>query len=303
MTLQLAIKDFLLEQQFRGNTPKTVQYYALCLRLFAEYAGEDTDLSAISQTTLKGYFLHLSGKAITSTTVQTYFRAIRAFLSWCYNEQLIPDNLPEKFRLPKAQKKTVDVLSNSEMTQLLKCFNLRSAMQLRDCCICSLMMDCGLRLNEVVTLALDHLHLADGYAVVNGKGNKQRIVPIGLYSRRLLLRYLARRPSCVQTHAVFLKSDLTPITDDTLRMMFRRLKNKAGIPRLRAHLLRHTFATNYLENGGDIYTLQTILGHTSLEMVKRYVHFTPGKLESNYMKFSPLDNLGGRKTKTPQRLA
>lgn len=129
---------------------------------------------------------------------------------------------------------------------------------------------------------------------MNGKGNKQRVVPIGYQTRRLLLRYLARRPTFADTRSVFLQSDLSPVTDDTLRMLFRRLKDKSGIPRLRAHLLRHTFATRYLENGGDLYSLQQILGHTSLEMVRRYVHFTPGKMKSTYAKYSPMDCLKAR---------
>lgn len=73
-------------------------------------------------------------------------------------------------------------------------------------------------------------------------------------------------------------SNLEPVTDATLRQMFRKLKKRSGIPRLRAHLLRHTFATRYLENGGDMYALQQILGHTSLEMVKKYVHSTTRKI-------------------------
>lgn len=291
MTLQAAVEDFLIEQHIRGNTAKTVRYYALCLRLFARYAGESLSVSEITQSTLKGYFMHLSGQALSSVTVQTYFRAVRAFLTWCYQEHLIPDNLSERFRLPKAQRKTVDVLADSELRQLFGCFNLGSALQLRNCCICALMVDSGLRMNEVVTLTTDCLHIPEGYAVVNGKGNKQRVVPIGYQTRRLLLRYLARRPALADTRSVFLQSDLSPVTDDTLRMLFRRLKDKSGIPRLRAHLLRHTFATRYLENGGDLYSLQQILGHTSLEMVRRYVHFTPGKMQSTYAKYSPMDCL------------
>ena len=73
--------------------------------------------------------------------------------------------------------------------------------------------------------------------------------------------------------------------------MFRKLKGRSGIPRLHAHLLRHTFATRYLENGGDVYALQQILGHTSLEMVKKYIHTIPGKKVSCFTAYSPLDNL------------
>ena len=153
------------------------------------------------------------------------------------------------------------------------------------------MLDSGLRMHEVTTLTIEQLHVPEGYAIVNGKGNKQRIVPLGLHTRKLLNRYLSRRPAYAGSNLAFLRSDGQPITDNTLKQVFKKLKRKSGIPRLRGHLLRHTFATRYLEHGGDIYSLQQILGHTSLEMVKRYVHFAPGKTVSNHAKYSPLDNV------------
>ena len=291
MTLQNAYDSFLIEQHIRGNTEKTVQYYTSCLTIFARFVGAGLDMEEISLDLLKRYYLHLTSRRLTTTSVQTYIRAVRAFLTWCYCEEIIQTDLSKKFRLPKAKRKTIDVLTDDEVHRLFGCFNLRYTIPLRNACICTLMLDCGLRLHEVVTLSVDRLHIADGYAIVDGKGNKQRIVPLGYYTRKLLLRYLARRPVSVQHTAVFLQRDLSPVTDNTVQLLFRRLKRRSGIPRLRAHLLRHTFATSFLQNGGDIYTLQQILGHTSLEMVKRYVHFTPGKLQSKHAKCSPLDRL------------
>jgi len=153
------------------------------------------------------------------------------------------------------------------------------------------MLDSGLRMNEVTTLTVDHLHIAEGYAIIDGKGNKQRVVPLGLHVRRMLLRYLSRRLASAATNRVFLMSDNRPITDNTIHLMFQRLKKRANISRIRAHLLRHTFATRYLENGGDIYALQQILGHTTLEMVRRYVQFTPWKTVPTHSLFSPMDRL------------
>lgn len=153
------------------------------------------------------------------------------------------------------------------------------------------MLDSGLRMHEAAFLSLDGLHLAEGYAVITGKGNKQRIVPLGLYTRKTLSRYLARRPASVHHRSVFLNRDGQPLTLCAVRQMFRKLKGRSGIPRLHAHLLRHTFATRYLENGGDVYALQQILGHTSLEMVKKYIHTIPGKKVSCFTAYSPLDNL------------
>ena len=291
MTIQEALDDFLVEQQIRGNTPKTVQYYSFSVGFYVRFTGSVTSVHEITLESLRAYYMHLAGRNITSTTIQTYIRALRSFLTWCYQQEYIPVNLPEKFRLPKAQRKSIDVLTDSEVRRLLSIFNLRYLVQLRNYCMCSLMLDSGLRLHEVVTLTLEHIHLPEGYIIVDGKGNKQRIVPLGLFTRKVLFRYLSRRPGCAQTDRAFLMSNLLPVTDATLRQMFRKLKQRSGIPRLRAHLLRHTFATRYLENGGDMYALQQILGHTSLEMVKRYVHSTTRKTVPRFPEFSPLDNL------------
>ncbi len=233
MTIQEALDDFLVEQQIRGNTSKTVQYYSLSVGFYVRFVGQDTPVQQIALESLRAYYMYLSGRSITTTTIQTYIRALRSFLTWCYEQDYILVNLSEKFRLPKAQRKAIDVLTDSEVRQLLACFNLRYLVHLRNYCMCSLMLDSGLRLHEVVTLTLDHLHLPEGYIIVDGKGNKQRIVPLGLGTRKVLFRYLSRRPGCAQTDRLFLMSNLSPVTDATLRQMFRNLKKRAGIPRLR----------------------------------------------------------------------
>ena len=291
MTIQTALEEFLIEQQIRGNAPKTIQYYALSVGFYVRFVGSGISTQEITLDSLKRYYLALSERDITTVTRQTYIRALRAFLTWCYQQEYIPDNLSEKFRLPKAQRKTIDILTDSEVRILLSSFNPRYLVQLRNLCICSLMLDSGLRLHEVVTLTIDHVHVSEGYLIVDGKGNKQRIAPLGLSTRKVLLRYMSRRPGCASSDRLFLMSDLRPITDATIRQVFRRLKKRTSIQRLRPHLLRHTFATRYLENGGDMYALQQILGHTSLEMVKRYVHSTTRKSVVRFPQFSPLDNL------------
>ena len=291
MTIQQAITEFQIEQQIRGNTPKTLRYYSLSLGQYAAFANPDTPLSEINLNGLRAYYMHLTCRDLASTSIQSYIRALRAFLRWCYAEEYISVNLAEKFRLPKAKQKVIDVLTNQEVQVLLFSFNLRYLTQLRNYCICSLMLDSGLRLHEVVTLSISHLHLNEGYAIVDGKGNKQRVVPLGLNTRKALMRYLNRRPGCAPTDYLFLMSDLRPITDNTVRQTFKRLKKKTGIDRLKPHLLRHTFATRYLENGGDMYALKEILGHTTLEMVKRYVHSTSRKTVPTFHNYSPLDNL------------
>lgn len=290
MKLQQALDTFLIDQQIRGNSSKTILYYTQSIGQYISFVGGSTRLLDVDLQGLREYYFYLSQRDLSSVTIQTYIRALRAFLRWCYDEEFISVNWAEKFKLPKAKKMVIDVLTDDEVYRLLDSFNLRYLIHLRDYCICSLMLDSGLRLNEVVTLSIERLHISEGYCIVDGKGNKQRVVPLGLHTRKMLMRYLARRPACALSARLFLMSSLEPITNNTLQLVFKRLKERSSIPRLHAHLLRHTFATRYLENGGDIYALQQILGHTSLEMVKRYVHTTTRKLVPIYTAHSPMDS-------------
>jgi integrase/recombinase XerC/integrase/recombinase XerD len=216
---------------------------------------------------------------------------LRVFLTWCFNEGYATENIPARFKLPKAQRKTIDVLTDDEVRRLFACFDLHTMTGARNYAICVLMLDSGLRLNEVVTLPIGAVHVLEGYVIVDGKGNKQRLVPLGLQSKRALIRYMGRVPQGEQKAPLFVKDNLIPLQQSTITQLFRKLKTRANIPRLHPHLLRHSFATRYLENGGDIYSLQQILGHTSLEMVKKYVHLIPSKTVVCFPQFSPLDNL------------
>ncbi|MBR2460679.1 MAG: tyrosine-type recombinase/integrase [Clostridia bacterium] len=161
---------------------------------------------------------------------------------------------------------------------------------LRDYTVCTLMVDSGLRLHEIVTLERKHVHLDERYLIVTGKGDKQRIVPFGDFTARTLRAYDdARKSWCPPIASFFVTVDGEPMIDTTLKDVFRRLKERSGIPRLHPHLLRHTFATKYLGNGGDVYTLQRILGHTTLDMVKKYLHLSNQLTISAYC--SPIDVL------------
>lgn len=292
-TIQNAIDEFFLDQRIKGNSPKTIKYYQCAFNAFARFHSAENPLESIDLPLLRKYAVELQNCPLNSVSRQSYIRALRAFLSWCYAQELLPVDYSQKFRLPKAKREVIHVLTDDEAKRLLSSFNTRSTLQLRNYCICALMLDSGLRLDEVASLRVENLHLQEGYAIVDGKGNKQRSVPLGMQGRKALAGYLRRRPAPYPTDTglVFLRSNGNPISQTTVKNLFRKLKKKLGIPRLHAHLLRHTFATNYLENGGDLYTLQQILGHTSLEMVRRYVHLTQRKTAVKFPEFSPLDRL------------
>ena len=152
-------------------------------------------------------------------------------------------------------------------------------------------LDTGLRASELAGIKLADLNLRDGFVKVMGKGAKERTAPIGQYVRTVLLNYLENvRPQRKANH-LFLSRAGKPVTANAIKLIFSRQARKSGVKRLHAHLCRHTFATNYLLNGGDIFSLKEILGHTTFEMVNHYLHFTSSQITAQHHKYSPMDRL------------
>ncbi len=299
MKISEAIYEFLIDQRVKGNSPATFVYYQTCLGSFCRFM-RDLEVVDINLTLCKKFYLSLADSELSSVSVQTYIRGVRAFLKYLYDNEYIDTDICSRFRLPKCTRKVIDVLSDAEVQAVYSAVEGENMVSLRNMVIITLMLDSGLRRHEVVNLKLSDLHLDERYLIVTGKGDKQRFVPFGIRAYDIIQKYLqicfenmsvltaAEVPLIIKVSAF---GELEPISDVTLKQFFRKLKGRTGIKRLKAHLLRHTFATRYLENGGNIYALQAILGHTSLEMVKRYLHLASNRIRSDFPKFSPLDNI------------
>ena len=285
-----ALEEFLIDGKLRNNRLSTESNYIRCLTYFQRYTGVEK-VEDITLITCKRYLLTLQGRNLSEVSIQTYIRALRAFLHWLYENEYLSTNISTKFKLPRAQRKVIDILTTAEIHQLVNCFDTSNFHDLRNLCICLLMLDSGLRLGEVSTLQAERVHLDERYAIVDGKCNKQRYVPFGEFGANYYRQYIDRRPD--SPHFIC-QIDGKSVSIDTLKDFSAKLKRKCGISRIHPHLLRHTFATRYLENGGNIYNLQIILGHTSLEMVKRYLHLSNLGACRTFSQFSPMDNLEAR---------
>jgi site-specific recombinase XerD len=146
--------------------------------------------------------------------------------------------------------------------------------------------------NEIAGITLNNLNLDGGFIKVMGKGSKERVVPIGKYTQMTLWHYVDKvrpKPLSPDCRNLFLSVGGKPIKVNAVKLLFSRLTRKSGIDRLHAHLCRHTFAINYLLNGGDIFSLKEILGHSSLDMVNHYLHFTSAQITAQHHKYSPMD--------------
>jgi len=195
-------------------------------------------------------------------------------------------------------KKAISTLSDEEIISIVRTLDPSSRTEARNLTIFMLLIDTGLRIGELMSLKMPDVHISQGYMKVMGKGRKERIVPIGNSAQKALQRYILRHralPSHAGIENVFLSAQGTPLTGNSMRLMFSRLGQRSGVQRLHAHLCRHTFATRFLTNGGDVFTLQRILGHSTLEMVRHYVNLASDDVLAKHQMCSPLDRLSLRR--------
>ena len=306
-----------------GKSPRTVEWYSRVIGYFTTYLkaqGGSTQLGDIDVHVVREFILYLQNRTrwadhpwkphpqgnLAPVSIQNYVRGLRAFFAWLHREGYTEVHLLADLKPPRVPQKLTEVLTEDEIRRILACLDPDTATGCRDRAMVVLFLDSGLRLSELTNLGLADAHIDEGYVKVMGKGSKERIVPIGGMAQKLLMRYVYHfRPEPFRSDHVnlFLTLDGRRVTGNAVRLVFFRLARKSRVERLHVHLCRHTFATNYLVNGGDVFTLQQILGHTTLEMVKRYVNLASAHVMVQHRKFSPMDrmNLGSLRAAAAKR--
>jgi len=280
LDLNKLILHFAQSNNAEGKSPKTVSWYTEMLSDFVKFqrsVGATGILSELALPNVRDFIIHEQNRQISPYTVQGKVRALKAFSSWLYTEGYTTSNLLAGLKLPKAPIKMIEPLTTAEIEQLISVQNPLTAIGSRDTAILITLLDTGLRRSELSGLRLDDVHIEDGYLKVNGKGNRERVVPIGALGQKVLWRYVFHfrpEPISERDNYLFLTLDGGQLQSNAIKLLLRRWRRKAGVPRLHAHLCRHTYATAFLShNCGDVFRLKQILGHSSLEMVNRYVHY------------------------------
>lgn len=293
MTVREAYDLFMYEQRFRNNSSATIDYYSISLGFFLDYVGADESLDILDIRVYKDYvvFLQSSGR-LKSTSINTYVRAVKAFYNWLIDEEQIGD-CSRKLKLIKQKREEIIPLSDEEIQQLLDCFDTSDLLELRNKCLALLMVDSGLRRAETVRLRCCDVDFQHNSLLVTGKGDKERLVPIGSMTGAVLREYADRVAERREkrTDPFFLDRFGNALDVNAVDLVFSKLKESSGIQRLRCHLLRHTFATNYLLDGGDLETLRLILGHSSIAITQLYLHIATSQKMLRSHHNSHLDNL------------
>lgn len=212
------------------------------------------------------------------------------FLRWLYFEDYIDIDV-NKLLLMKATKDVIIPLSDLEVKGLINYYDNFTYLNCRNKTMLMLMLDCGLRLSEVVNLKISDLDLKNNYLIINGKGSKQRLVPFGISTKKQLVIYMQYRVNLNNNNSIFLNQNLTAITTNTIKMLFARLKKQEKFKRIYPHLLRHTFATNFIYAGGNLEVLRVLMGHSTINITQIYIHLAAQKHLLNDSYQSDLDRL------------
>lgn len=291
LTLGRAVELFLAAKAAEGVSPRTIEWYRMILVRLARSAGHERAVDGLDPAELRAWLVELR-TTLAPVSVAGYVRALRVLGNWLATEGLADAAALRGLRRPRVPHKVIEPVADDVLRRLL------AVASVRDRAIVLLMLDTGLRVSEVAGLRLCDLR-PDGTVKVLGKGAKERITPVGSTARQAIVRYLGQRGPGQPDDALFLGRK-GEISARGLQHMVRRLKGRVGITgRLSPHSLRHTFARSYLVNGGDVFSLQRILGHTSLDMVKRYVALADIDLVTRHASASPADRLAAPTSAKP----
>ena len=305
--MQTLVEDFIQHlRNERGQSENTQQTYFLLLKkvvLWAEKEGL-RDWNDLKLPHLLAFLQHerarpLEGPAkntarrLSSESVYLEIAALRAFYRWAEVEKFLPMNIAENLSLPRRWKRLPKDLTHEEIDRLLKVPPLETPASLCDQAILELAYSSGLRLSELRNIRIEQLQLDAGFITVIGKGNKERVVPVGGKARAALERYFssAGRPTFVKPKTpanVFITSRGLPFSRT---WMWKRIKDRArwaGIERnFTPHMLRHSFATHLMEHGADLRVIQELLGHANIGTTEVYTHIAGNRLRDIHRQFHP----------------
>ena len=291
------VSAFLSTRRLRNLSPNTIIFYSQHLNKFLEFMElnyPDFLLEQIDHVILREYVSGLK-ESHSAGGVNHHIKVLKIFFKFMVEEGVITENPSKKISRIKTDQAVIATFSNDQIVAMLKVTkNQMDFPGIRNCTLITLLYDTGCRISELLGLMIDDIQMEEKILTVRGKGGKARVVPFGDRSLINLVKYLNKRNKLFRNEEVLF---LTRFGDQlTLRMtnkIIERIGDKAKVEnvRLSAHTFRHTFAKNWLMNGGDIFSLQKILGHKTLDMVRNYVNITFKDIQSQHSKFSPGDNL------------
>ena len=287
------IDAFLIERKSRGQSRGTIKFYKRCMTLFVTFCETQAikEITQIEPNDIRQFMLWLENTGHNAGGVHAAYRTLRAFLNW-WEDEVEPENWKNPIKKVHAPKVKIEPLEPAEIKDVRSMINACNSdlYGVRDKAILLALMDTGARASEFLNINLDDLNLATGEVLIrSGKGGKPRTVFVGKKSRKAIRAYLRMRTD--NNDSLWATIDGERLTYSGLRAVMRRRAEAAKVDAPAIHSFRRLFALTMLRNDVDIFSLQRLLGHSDLQVMRRYLAQSDKDTELAHRKGAPVDNL------------
>ena len=277
----------------RALSRNTIESYCSDIEKLAEYIGKDTSFDSICVENLRDFVEQLVNQNISKRSQSRIISSLRSFFNFLTLEQTIKEDPTEKLSSPKIGRYIPEVLSVEEVSRIIDSVDLSKPEGHRNKAMLELLYSCGLRVSELVDMRISDLFMDEGFIRVIGKGDKQRLVPLGDYAKNAIRLYLSSPRICKKgsEDILFLNRRGSKLTRVMVFLIVKTQAEIVGITKeISPHTFRHTFATHLVENGADLRTVQQMLGHESILTTEIYTRINAAKWQEGIIKYHPRGN-------------
>lgn len=295
-TIEETFSDFIISRKTKGLAEKTLQSYQSQFQAVARHMDVKMDIAMLQKADLDAMIISMRDASLSPNSINSYTRTLKSFFSWCNEQGITRLNIP----LYKAEETVKETYSDAELAALLKKPDIRKATfaEYRDWVIINFLLNCGSRAATVRAIQIRDVDLDGGMVFYrHTKNRKAQVIPLCSAMVAILREYLRHRGGEAADY-LFCTETGSQLTENGLRQSIARYNTRRGVQKTSIHLFRHTFARKYLiDCGGDAFTLQKLLGHSTLAMTKHYCAIFDADLTKNYDNFSPLAQMKSNSTR------
>ena len=288
------IEAFLVDRKAQNITKGTIEFYRKKFKYFVAYCESQalTRITQITPTILREFMLELENIGLNAGGRHAVYRTIKTFLRWWENE-VEPENWNnpiKKVKAPKVEIEPLEPVDIEVINAMIEVCPIGTFTGQRDRAMLLFLLDSGVRASELIEINLDEInHITGEVLVRRGKGNKPRNVYLGLKSRKALRAYLKHRQD--NSNALWVTDEGERLTYWGVKMIMKRRAKKANVETPQLHAFRRWFALTCLRSGMDVYSLQELMGHADLQVLRRYLKQTNQDIREAHRRASPVDNI------------
>lgn len=302
LSLSQAITGYILNCHGKKLSKNTIADYKNTLRKFVEYFSENQNIDDINSDDISRFF---ANQTVSNKTLSNYYTTINGLWSYLQKRDLVQKNPIEKLDRPRPERRAIDPIPLDQIQLLLtssryslkkkvsgkRSYRVKLKTADRNTALILFLLDNGVRATELCNLQIKDVDFPNFRAFVFGKGAAERFIPFSERTAEAVWLYHNKRKHLGPEDYLFATEKERAFDKNSLRHLLLNVANRAGLRNIHPHRFRHTFAINYLRAGGDPYTLQSILGHTTLDMVKNYLKIARTDISLAHRRASPVEYL------------